>query len=232
MNAIRITATVLSVIILGVLGLETASHWWGRLLAGGATRDGPAASADRVAPPGAGTRSEDAARGHAQPRHRGRIHGTKADDVLEGSDSSERIEAAAGSDRIVAGGGDDLLAGETGDDVLFGGAGNDTYMVWHHGDGADILLEEAGTDTLQRVGGRITLAEVELLRQGEDLLIRWARDRPGDAVLIRSWFAGSRYRIERLQLPDGTAAPLDTLAMRARSASAADLVHFAIGHAQ
>jgi hypothetical protein len=162
---------------------------------------------------------------HMPPRHHGLIHGTKGDDVLYGTESGERIESLAGRDQIVAGGGDDVLNGGADDDVLMGGLGNDTYELDHHHGGADIIVEEGGTDTIQVVGGHVVLAELQILRHGDDLLIRY-HDHPADSMLIRSWFLDAKYRVERLALPDGTVVPLEPLAARAPQASSEDLIHF------
>jgi hypothetical protein len=146
--------------------------------------------------------------------------------VLYGTDSGEKVEALAGRDLIQARGGDDELDGGVGDDVLMGGAGDDVYIIQHHGGGADILVEESGTDTLRLQGGRLALSGIEILRHGDDLLLQWAHDRPMDAVLIRSWFKDPSFHVERLQLPDGTVVALEPLAARAREASSEDVIHF------
>lgn len=207
MKAVRAVATALAIIIVAVLVLEAALHWTKRRL-----------PSDRST---AGSTQE-----HMPPRQQGLIHGTKADDVIEGTDAGERIAALVGRDRIVGRGGDDVLDGGGDADVLMGGEGDDTYVVQHHGGGADVILETDGTDTLQLVGGHLALASIQILRHGDDLLLRWNQERPADAVLIRSWFADTRYHIERLQLPDGTVVTLEPLAARAPQASSEDLIHF------
>jgi hypothetical protein len=163
--------------------------------------------------------------GHTH-RHDSHIQGSKADDTLDGTDAGERLDGLAGRDQIVARGGDDVLDGGTGNDVLMGGLSNDTYVFQHHGAGADLVVEEGGTDTLQGPRGRAPLAAIEILRHGNDLLIRWSHDRPEDIVLIRSWFADAKYRVERLVLPDGTVAELEPLAARAKQATSEDVIHF------
>ena len=155
------------------------------------------------------------------------IHGSKADDTLYGTESGESIDASAGRDKIVARGGADILNGGTGADLLEGGAGDDTYVFAHHGDGPDVVQEESGTDILELEGGSVALADMRFLRHGDDLLIRWSHNDPLDSVMIRSWFAGAQYRVERLRLPDGTAVPMESLAARAKQASSEELIHFA-----
>lgn len=161
------------------------------------------------------------------PRRINLIHGTKGDDDIVGTDEDDEIDALAGRDRIRARGGDDVLDGGTDADLLFGGSGNDTYVIAHHGGGADVIVEEDGADTLQLSGGLFAVANLELLRHGDDLLLRWNHDRPADAVLVRQWFAGDSHQVEQLRLSDGTAVALAPLAARARIATLEDLIHFA-----
>jgi hypothetical protein len=185
-------------------------------------------SAD-TAPPtgGAASGSRASPTSHMPPRHHGLIHGTKGDDVIVGTAGDETIDALSGRDRVDAGPGNDTLIGGPDPDVLMGGLGDDTYVV-ANGDGGDILIEEGGTDTLELTGVNDPSA-LEVLRHGDDLLVRWSHANPLDAVLIRSFFADPKYQIERIQLADGRILPLPPLADRAREASSEDLVHFPAG---
>lgn len=167
------------------------------------------------------------ATGHMPPWHHGLIHGTKGDDVLYGTEAAERIEGLAGRDVIIARGGNDELDGGPDSDTLLGGPGDDTYIVQHHGGGSDVIIEESGTDTLRFAGGHVDLASIQILRHGDDLIVRSTQGGPEDAVLIRSWFLGPQYHVERLQLSDGTVVPLEPLAERASTATVEDLIHFA-----
>jgi len=239
-GAAILAVLIVGMVIIGIAILWLAIHGWTWLDAHNMRAHGAAYTTDTAtanttarntttpppSPPRTSSSSPESATGHMPPWHHGLIHGTKRDDVLSGTESGERIEALAGRDRIMARGGNDELDGGADADVLMGGVGDDTYIVQHHGGGADILLEESGTDTLRLAGGRIDLVSIEILRHGDDLLVRWAHDRPGDAVLIRSWFAGSQYHIEHLELPDGTHVPLEPLAARARTATSEDTIHF------
>lgn len=158
--------------------------------------------------------------------HPGIIHGSKTDDVLEGTGANEKIEGLAGSDTIRARGGNDRLIGGPGADLLEGGDGDDTYVVEHHGGGPDIIYDEGGTDTLQIEGGRIDLRAVQLLRHGDDLLIRWSHGDPPDEVLIRSWYLDSRRHVEWLKATGFDAVRLEPLAASATEATSADVIHF------
>ena len=162
--------------------------------------------------------------GHMPPWHHGLIHGTNGDDVIVGTAAGERIEALAGRDRVDAGPSNDILNGGPGADILMGGPGDDVY-VEANGEGGDILIEEGGTDTLE-LAGVTDESAIEVLRHGEDLIVRWSRDNPLDVVLIRSWFADRKYQIERIRLARGKILALPPLADRARQASSEDLIHF------
>ena len=217
------------VLVLGALIAIGASYWWNRWLSHDVAHDSsPASHADSTAASGSNARSPTLPPEHMPPRPAGLIHGTKGDDTLYGTESNDRIEALAGNDKIIARGGDDVLNGEMGSDMLIGGLGNDTYVLLHHGGGGDIILEEGGTDTL-RLNGRVASDAVEVTRHGDDLLIRWSRKSPLDIVMVRSWFAGPQYRVEQLQMADGTVVPLEPLAARARQATSEDLIHFTPG---
>lgn len=211
----------LATLILGLLILGGASYWWNRWQTHDLAHDSPTVSS---AQPAQSRAAADPYR-HPPQWHHGLIHGTKGDDVLIGTEGSERIEALAGQDQVDARGGDDVLDGGDGADTLRGGPGNDTYIVQHHGGGSDRILEEGGTDQLQFVG-RISLSSIEVLRHGDDLLIRWHHEQPADAILIRSWFLGAQYHVERLQFTDGKSVALAPLAERAQEASSEDVIHF------
>lgn len=225
MKAVRTTVAALGVIVAGVLVLEAVIHWPDWRLPGDRGHSS-SESTPKPAPSAQSSRSAGAPTGHMPPWHHGLIHGTKKDDVIYGTESGERIEAIAGRDKIIAQGGGDVLDGGTGPDLLMGGAGNDTYVLPHHGGGGDIILEESGRDTLQIVGGSLALSAIEFLRLGKDLLIRWNHERPADTVLIRSWFLGAQYHLERLQLSDGTVVALEPLAERAKEATSDEVIHF------
>lgn len=215
----RIHVVVMAAVVLIAL---VVSYAWNRWISHEVGHDIPST------PSSMGPASEPkvpSATGHMPPRHHGLIHGTKGDDVLYGTESGERIEALAGDDEVFARGGHDVLDGGVGADRLMGGPGNDTYVLQHHGSGGDILFEEGGTDTLA-ISGSVAVTDLVVTRHGDDLFVRWSRDNPIDIVMIRSWFEGPEYRIERVSVMRGTIVPLEPLAMRAREATSEDLVHF------
>ncbi|MFP5441344.1 MAG: Ig-like domain-containing protein [Gammaproteobacteria bacterium] len=80
------------------------------------------------------------------------LYGGAGDDRLYGGDGNDQLFGddadgeEAGHDWLDGGDGDDHLYGGRGDDRLEGGAGNDVYH-FAAGDGHDVVMEEAGTDT-------------------------------------------------------------------------------------
>ncbi len=70
-----------------------------------------------------------------------------SNETVLGSTSANLILGGDGLDSLAGREGDDTLAGGTGDDTLIGGGGDDSF-VWNLGDGLDLLLGEADTDTL------------------------------------------------------------------------------------
>ena len=91
------------------------------------------------------------------------LHGTSADDHLDGLAGDDRIYGKDGNDSLAGGSGNDQLHGDGGDDSLEGGEGNDEL----HGDeGNDNLNGGNGHDELQGGAGNDTLSG----GQGDDAL--------------------------------------------------------------
>ncbi|CAN5567064.1 hypothetical protein BH11PSE7_BH11PSE7_33800 [soil metagenome] len=81
------------------------------------------------------------------------------------SDINNVMSGGAGNDTLTGGRFDDTLDGGTGNDLLQGNLGNDTYL-FGAGDGADRIIDIAGTNQLQLKPG-LTPAGVQLLRTGQ-----------------------------------------------------------------
>ena len=95
---------------------------------------------------------------------------------------------------------DDLLDGAAGSDDLSGGAGADTY-VYRRGDGADIIHELGGADTLWLTD--LNPAEVTISAEANrDLLI--SVNGADDSIRIPDWFAVGDARVETLRFADGS----------------------------
>jgi Ca2+-binding RTX toxin-like protein len=119
------------------------------------------------------------------------LPGTVGDDVLSG----------LGGDDILLGldGNDDLIGG-TGDDELQGGMGDDVY-IYEAGDGSDTVIEAGGLDALQ-FGADIAPDDVQLMKEGDDLLVTF-KDRE-DTIRIVGGHADADRAIEFIAFNDGT----------------------------
>jgi len=109
------------------------------------------------------------------------IHGNAADNVLEG---------LAGNDKLYGG---------AGNDILMGGAGNDRY-VFHLGDGADVIDDAQGSDTLY-VGNDLIPTDLQGERVGNDGVITFVGST--DSITLKDWFLNAE-GVSRVEFCDGT----------------------------
>ncbi|MEB3213823.1 MAG: CAP domain-containing protein [Leptolyngbyaceae bacterium] len=112
------------------------------------------------------------------------VNGLKGNDRLFGRAGNDEISGGRGRDRISGGTGDDLLKGGRGRDVIRGGRGLNRVTG---NDGRDIfvLLPGAGhtkvtdfrigTDRI-RLGGNLSLGNINIRQQGENTLIETGDD--------------------------------------------------------
>ena len=126
------------------------------------------------------------------------VTGTKYDDTIYGG---------AGNDTLKGENGNDILIGGKGNDVLNGGYGNDTY-IWNLGDGLDTIEDYQSSSTDGRMdsvsfGQGISFEDLTFERSGSDLIIYVKGDRT-QGVILRNQFNSDYYRIEYLELADGT----------------------------
>jgi VCBS repeat-containing protein len=160
---------------------------------------------------------------------------TEGDDVIHGSSAADTITGQAGNDTLIGNGGDDVVEGGAGNDLLIGSSGwnqivengqtrwerhttsqisangNDTYRFGRD-DGQDTVIDGDGsagnTDSVEFEAG-IVLADVNFLRQGNDLVL--AIRGSTDQVTVKQYFddAWNRghgyYLIERIAFADGRA---------------------------
>lgn len=101
--------------------------------------------------------------------------GQAGNDWLYGLAGADTLQGGAGDDYLDGGEGDDVLDGGAGTDVLVGGAGNNSYVL-NTGYGQDVIARDflagvAATDTIF-VSTEIGLSNVELVREGLDVLVR------------------------------------------------------------
>lgn len=75
------------------------------------------------------------------------LYGMEGNDRLQGGEDNDVLYGDSGEDILEGGDGHDELYGGTGSDTLKGGLGDDTYVV-RSGDGADVIIDEAGNNSL------------------------------------------------------------------------------------
>ena len=158
--------------------------------------------------------------------------GDAQDDLLVGRSVVDYLKGRDGHDYLIAGGkndvlfgnsGDDTLIGQTGNDHLRGGDGADRYIL-NAGDGQDLITEYDGIEDLISVDvivfNDITdISDLTLSRVAESgatsqgsLLIEV--DGTSDGVRVQHHFASNdRYKIEQIELGDGTVYQVDDLAI-------------------
>jgi len=158
--------------------------------------------------------------------------GDAQDDLLVGRSVVDYLKGRDGHDYLIAGGkndvlfgnsGDDTLIGQTGNDHLRGGDGADRYIL-NAGDGQDLITEYDGIEDLISVDvivfNDITdISDLTLSRVAESgatsqgsLLIEV--DGTSDSVRVQHHFASNdRYKIEQIELGDGTVYQVDDLAI-------------------
>ena len=102
--------------------------------------------------------------------------------LIEGGDT---LNGGEGNDTIYGGGGADNLIGGLGNDTLQGGTGDDRYE-FHLGDGADIISDTEGNNTLF-IGSDLGLNNLEAERVDNDILLSIVGTT--DSILLSNWFA-------------------------------------------
>jgi len=113
------------------------------------------------------------------------LTGTDGDDALYGQDHRS-----------------ETLVGGRGNDRLHGGGGSDTY-VWNPGDGSDVIEDYAwGQDVnVLRFGPGVAPSDVRVTGRGEDIAFVLGS---GEEITVRNWRSDARYRLHRVEFPDGT----------------------------
>jgi len=139
------------------------------------------------------------------------LDGGGGHDVLLGKAGNDTLQDTSGNSAFDAGAGDDTLKGGTGNDLLAGGTGNDALTM---GGGADIVCFNLGdgsetvaapvsgsgaserNDTLSV--GRARLGQLNLAREGSDLLLKFASS--ADSLRLKDWYLSSANQtVTRLQ---------------------------------
>jgi Ca2+-binding RTX toxin-like protein len=130
------------------------------------------------------------------------VYGSASADYLVGSETVDLLIGSDGADALDGRGGDDELDGGARDDTLLGGAGNDTYR-FDVGDGADLVLDEAGADDVIRFGPGITSANLTVTESAAGLQVQVGPSTNGDSLLILNWSQGGGQSIDRFAFEGG-----------------------------
>lgn len=115
--------------------------------------------------------------------------GNAADNLLVGNAAANVLQGMDGNDK---------LTGGLGSDTLQGGAGDDRY-VFHLGDGADVIDDWQGSDTLY-IGSDLTTADVSMQQAGNDLLL--SVNGTADSITLTNWYVQSE-GVKRVEFCDG-----------------------------
>jgi Ca2+-binding RTX toxin-like protein len=127
--------------------------------------------------------------------------GGSGNDTLYGGAGNDTLWGQGGTDELHGGDGDDLLAqGE----LMAGGAGDDTYLLERHG-GVLTVVEAAvaGENNIVLVGPGVLPSEVELLRQGNDLVFSIVGSQ-ASALTVKDYFGAAQPPVTRAVFEDGT----------------------------
>jgi Ca2+-binding RTX toxin-like protein len=134
-----------------------------------------------------------------------RLTGNDAKNTLSGSTGKDTLVGKAAADTLNGGSGSDVLWGGAGNDTVSGGTGNDTY-VFGRGDGADSWTDydtTAGNLDLARFGTDIGYDQLWFRRSSSNLEVLVIGT--SDKVVIKNWYSGTAYHVERLESGDGMA---------------------------
>ncbi len=134
-----------------------------------------------------------------------RLTGNDAKNTLSGSSGADTLIGKAGADTLDGGTGNDVLWGGTGNDTVSGGKGNDTFG-FARGDGVDSWTDydaTAGNLDLARFGEDIGYDQLWLRRSGKNLEVLVIGTT--DKAVIKNWYSGSAYHVERFESGDGMA---------------------------
>ncbi|MCA1972104.1 MAG: putative Ig domain-containing protein, partial [Caenispirillum sp.] len=166
------------------------------------------------------------------------IAGFAGNDTIDAGEGDDVVYAGDGDDTVFGGEGNDLIDPGDGNDLVDGGAGDDRissrYAPWlidrnsrypvlrrgdltvlfGRGDGRDVIeitSQRSDSNDVIRLKEGVAPADVKLVREGDDLLLRLAD--AGDSLRVRHWFAAVTdaagdvshpFRVERIAFADGT----------------------------
>ncbi|MGH8618703.1 MAG: putative Ig domain-containing protein [Burkholderiales bacterium] len=139
------------------------------------------------------------------------LNHTLADDVaVTGTGGADQVHGGRGADTLNGLDGDDTLTGGAGDDLLRGGSGDDTYIYFQGeagDDGADLIVDTAGNDTLLVSG--VNPGDVTYEQDGKSL--RVVMNAGASGILLAQAVLDPESRIERVVFDDGTELAFDEM---------------------
>lgn len=124
------------------------------------------------------------------------LDGGAGDDVVSDLNGGNLLRGGAGDDTIITGAGNNLIVGGAGTDTIRTGSGRNV-IAYNRGDGADTLIGSAGSRNTISFGAGINVADLRLLRNGNDLRLDIGA---GDVLQLKDWYLGAdRHSVETLQ---------------------------------
>ncbi|KZN45185.1 hypothetical protein N474_05480 [Pseudoalteromonas luteoviolacea CPMOR-2] len=164
------------------------------------------------------------------------ITGTEADDTLIGYEQNDTLMGLAGNDSLEGGEGDDHLDGGAGDDSLSGEAGSDIYY-WGKGSGNDTIVNapryssysSSDVDKLVFKAGVIA-EDLNWSRRGGDLKVTLGST--GETLSIYNYFSEEKYKIDLVELADGTVIDLAVIEEQVRTITGTNTNDTLIGYQQ
>ncbi|MBC3909787.1 putative Ig domain-containing protein [Undibacterium umbellatum] len=103
------------------------------------------------------------------------------------------LNGSVASDKIYGGKGSDVIDGGAGNDLLSGGHGMDTYL-FGRGDGQDVVLEVEVESNLISLKAGVTLSDLTVQRQGDNLYV--SINGSDDGLTVNNYFAsGAQWNI-------------------------------------
>lgn len=109
------------------------------------------------------------------------LSGRAGNDVLDGGAGNDVLDGGIGNDVLHGGTGNDRLDGGAGADLMVGGAGDDSF-VFRTGSGSDRIADYSdGTDRIVFAAGPDDFADLRIIDQGGDTVIRFG----GDMIVLQ-----------------------------------------------
>ena len=120
-----------------------------------------------------------------------------------GNALANALTGNSGNNIMDGSGGNDTLRGGLGADTLTASSStsNDTY-IWGLGEGADVLTDVGGVDTLSVLAG-VTADQIWLNRAASTNSLVISVIGTTDSFTVKDWYAASAHQVESIQLADG-----------------------------